>query len=601
LWSSIAFSEGDAGRESLFSLGAGARGMGMGRAFVSLSGDASATFWNPGATASIDKSEVMAFHTSLFLGTNYECLALSHPLGGIGVFSLSVGRVATDGIERRDEFNRLINEFSSSESQYGLSFARDIRFGLSGGLTLKAVTIDIGNVTGSGFGADLGFQYRPSFIKGVTVGAAFNDLVKPAVKLVSVKDEYQTINRFGISSQNRLFEDASSTVSLDLEKTLGRSVRFRAGLEMAFYRQFSLRLGYDDGRPTFGTGLLYNFARLDYAYENVEYLGGSHRISIAFAFGKSVAQAREENKARIIHEEKEKWQESLESERKSESETLTALADSLKDQEQYHQALGYYQRALALDAGSIRAKTMADSMMNLIVAKAVADAGDRKRKDLIAGRIESALNDFRQGRLNEAISKYDLLLEIDPENETVIDLLGAARETRQIEIKNRRIAARAYQEAGDYVNAIAAWNQLLALDRTDTETINSIDVLQDELKVGNLVTAALAAIENGRYAEAVGHLEQASNLKPQDKTIESLLMEARAKSAPLTTLEDIKLSPDQWKIYLSGLESYQASNYESALSSWKSLREFYPNNPELEKNISQAGQRLGVEGGIPQE
>ncbi len=570
--------------------------MGMGRAFVSLSGDASAPFWNPGATASIDKTEVMAFHTSLFLGTNYECLGLSHPLGEIGVFSLSVGRVATDGIERRDEFNRLIDEFSSSESQYGLSFARDIRFGLSGGLTLKAVMVDIGNVSGSGFGADLGFQYRPSFVKGVTVGAAFNDLIKPAVKLVSVKDEYQTVSRFGISSQNRPFKDASSTVSLDLEKTKGRSVRIRAGLEAAFYRQFSLRLGYDDGRPTFGAGLLYNLVRLDYAYEDVEHLGGSHRVSVAFAFGKSVAQASEENKARIIHEEKERWEESLESERKNKSNTYMDMADSLKDHGQYHEALDYYQRASALDSGFVEARAGADSMMARIVGRAVADAGDRKRKDLIAGRIESALTAFRQGRLNEAISNYDLLLEIDPENETLIDLLKTARETRREEIEDSRNTARTYQEAGDYVNAIAAWDRLLALDRTDTEAADSIDVLRKELEVGNLVTAALAAIEEGRYARAVSHLRKAAELKPQDKTIASLLKNARAKSAPLTTLEDIKSSPDHWRIYLSGLESYQANEYEKALNSWRSLRESYPNNPELEKNISQAEQRLAAEG-----
>lgn len=575
--------------------------MGMGRAFVSLEGDASAPFWNPGATALIDKTEVMAFHTSLFMGTSYQCLGLSHPLGDIGVFSLSAGRIGADDIERRDEFNRLIDQFSSSESQYGLSFARDIGFGFSGGLTLKAVTIDIGGVSGSGFGADLGFQYRPSLVRGVTVGAAFNDLIKPGVKLISVKDEYQTVTRFGISSQNILFRDARSTVCLDFEKTLDRSVRIRAGLEMTFYRQYSLRLGYDDGRPTFGAGLLYNFVNLDYAYEDVEFFGGSHRISVAFAFGKSVAQAREESRARIIHEEKEKWNEALESERMNEFRILMTSADSLKDQGQLQQALRYYQRAHALDIDSAEAHSMADSMMSRIIDQAVADAGDRKRRDLIAGRIESALNDFQQGRLNEAISKYDLLLEIDPGNQTVIDLLETARETRQNEITDRRNAARAYQEAGEYVNAIAVWDRLLALDRTDTEAANALNSLRNELKVGNLVTAALNAIENGRYARAVGHLKQAAELKPQDKTIESLLKDARAKSAPLTTLDDIKSSPDHWRIYLSGLESYQASEYEKALNSWQSLREFYPNNTELEKNIGQAEQRLAAEGGTPQE
>ena len=183
----------------------------MGRAFVALDGDASSPFWNAAALSKLDRPEVMAFHTTLFLDTKYDCFGLSYPFNEIGVVSLSMGRIGTDGIERRDIYNRLIDEFSSSESQFGLSYSRDIAYGFSGGLTMKAVTLDIGDDKGSGFGADLGLQYRPSFFKHGKLGMGLNDLIKPGIKLISVEDKYQTIARFGISSDYRVLKNAETT------------------------------------------------------------------------------------------------------------------------------------------------------------------------------------------------------------------------------------------------------------------------------------------------------------------------------------------------------------------------------------------------------
>jgi hypothetical protein len=47
------------------------------------------------------------------------------------------------------------------------------------------------------------------------------------------------------------------------------------------------------------------------------------------------------------------------------------------------------------------------------------------------------------------------------------------------------------------------------------------------------------------------------------------------------------------------LESYQSGDYQSALTNWESLKKFYPNNSDLDKNIAQARQRLSTEGGKP--
>lgn len=596
-----AYADGDAGRESPFELGAGGRGMGLGRAFVSLSGEAAAAFWNPAATALMDRSEFMAFHTALFMGTNYDCLALSHPVGNLGVFSVSAGRLGTGDIEQRDEFNRAIGSISSSESQLGLSYGKIIGFGLDGGITLKGVAVNIGDNAGYGFGADLGFQYRPRYFKGFALGLGFNDLVQPRIKLINNEDKFQTISRFGAAYSHDLSKNFGATIALETAKISGRSNQIRAGLETAFYNAYFLRLGYDRDRPTFGAGISYNMFKLDYAYENIDQFGGSHRVSLSFQFGPSLQQSQKNARAEIVREERLSWENSLSQQRTRDFNLFVARADSLRQAGRYQDAMSNYERALALDESSASAKAQSDSMMSLIIAQAVTNSRDEKREDLVAKRVEQALEDLKAGRYNEAISQYEIVLDIDPGNKSVTDLLESAKTARKTEIESSRARAGAFRAKGDFSNAILEWNKILALDPTDPQAKLSIDLSRNQLKADALVSSAINAMNSGKYTDAVDYLQQAHQIRPKDANINSLLTQARAKSAPATNLESIKAADTYWAVYLKGLESYQAGDYKSALQSWESLQEFYPNNPELEKNIAQARQRLLTEGGKGQD
>jgi len=601
LGASAAYAQGDAGRESPFSLGAGARGMGMGRAFAALPGDASSAFSNPAATALIDRNEFSAFHTSLFMGTNYDCLAFAYPVGLLGVFTLSAGRLGTGEIHQWDIYNRRGSDISSSDFLFGVSYGREVGYGFAGGVTLKGVGLEIGSDAGYSLGMDLGFQYKPKFIDGLNFGVGLGDLLQPHIKLRSVEDKYQTISRFGFSYSRDFAENFGGAIVTEMEKITGRDSRFHPGLELVFYESYALRAGYDHDRMTFGGGIIYNIFKLDYAYENIEFLGGSHRVSLGITFGKSVRKARDEVVVKAIETEKANWQKTLDQQRSSEFTGYLASADSLYGAGMYQDALLNYQRALAIDGASEKARIMADSSMNIIITSAASGARDQRREELISKRITAALEDMKAGRYNQGISQYELALEIDPANKQVGDLLKSAKTARSNEIENIRRRARSYRQSGDHSSAIVEWNRLLSIDPKDSEAISGIENSRDELHASDLVASALRAINDGNYPAAVSLLNEAQTIRPEDKAIQSLLSEARAKSAPATSLTDIKANADHWSIYLRGLENYQSGNYRNALTNWESLRQFYPNNSDLENNISQAKQRLAAEGGQEQE
>ena len=115
---------------------------------------------------------------------------------------------------------------------------------------IEGVGQEIGDNAGYGFGLDLGFQYQTPYVKGLVVGFSSNDLIQPSIKLVEVKDKYQTATRFGIAYGRTLRQNMAATAVFEIEKITGRDNKLHPGIEMAFYDKYFIRGGADDDRAT---------------------------------------------------------------------------------------------------------------------------------------------------------------------------------------------------------------------------------------------------------------------------------------------------------------------------------------------------------------
>src|ERR1044071_1299461 len=80
--------------------GAGARSLAMGRAFLAVSDDASATYWNPAAMTQIKRKEVMALQATLFQQTNYSFLSYVSPSARSGVWGFNLTKLTSGGFEK---------------------------------------------------------------------------------------------------------------------------------------------------------------------------------------------------------------------------------------------------------------------------------------------------------------------------------------------------------------------------------------------------------------------------------------------------------------------------------------------------------------------
>lgn len=273
--------DGDAGQAGNFlTYGAGARAIGMGRAFAGLADDATAVYWNPGGLTGISRNQAILQHAMLIDENSYEYLGYAHIFPYIGTLGAGLAMLNQPSAEGRDSYNEITDSFSNRQLAFLLGFGSDLTANFSAGGTLKVVNQTLMGSSASGFGLDFGLMYRPwPFLNA---GLVFQNLVAPAIQLKSETEHYPMNMTFGLSTrllENRLIAD------LDVSKNFEQDqIKPRFGVEITPVRDLFVRGGIDDAEINLGAGYRYQGFQLDYALglQTVEMM---HKVSLSYLFG----------------------------------------------------------------------------------------------------------------------------------------------------------------------------------------------------------------------------------------------------------------------------------------------------------------------------
>ncbi len=295
-------------------LGAGARSAGLGGTGVSISGDATAGYFNPAGLAEISYPQIALFHESRFSGIiNYDYLAGAYPVDAdqtvaVSAVRLGYGEIAdtraalvdndNDGeLDEDDRIDPNLVEYSGSSDWAFLgSYARRIDDKLSVGGSLKVIHRSIVDGSGWGIGVDLSARYRP--VPALSLAATLHDATKSLISWNTGHQEFIVPNiRLGVGYDLRLgeshrlspavdghlrFEGRSSATQVDLG--IG-SLDATGGLEYAYDESLFARIGYTDlEQITFGAGVRLPKLDIDYALTTegteLEGFGATHRVSL---------------------------------------------------------------------------------------------------------------------------------------------------------------------------------------------------------------------------------------------------------------------------------------------------------------------------------
>ncbi len=295
-------------------LGAGARALGMGSAYVALSFDATAIYWNPAgltpevsptrsrtdfdSRSSLPKREIHLQHAEQFGGSvNQDIFALRLPLRkggiGLGIVRAGVDGIALTGLEDPDRpigpDNRpvIIDRIGTADYVFRIAYGRHITDKLRLGAGIKVIRRDLSVGIGSGFGLDIGLLYLPT--STLRIGATIRDLTKTRIAFPDgISDRISPSLLIGFALQRRVpggdMTAGFSTHLNDKKTTLEKTRSIQLGIEYRLQHRLAFRLGYKDGHFTAGTGLQLHRFGVDLAFMEHDQLDNTYRISAILFF-----------------------------------------------------------------------------------------------------------------------------------------------------------------------------------------------------------------------------------------------------------------------------------------------------------------------------
>ncbi|MFA5140216.1 MAG: LysM peptidoglycan-binding domain-containing protein [Elusimicrobiota bacterium] len=276
-------------------LGAAARAIGMGNAFVAIADDGQAGYYNPAGLASLPRPELVSSYGRLYMGLDDGSslaagyAAYAHPLGNErGGLAVSWSNMSLSGAYQEDMFR--------------LSYGRDLSESWSAGMSLKWLMLKIGQDeytardpvfdyggkdSVSSVSMDMGTQLRLG--ENYRLGLALTDLNRPNIGF-SVQERVPLGFKLGAARVGKLLNLASDVSYRD------RDLKVFTGVERLLADRFCVRGGLGIGTRQFanisvGFGLVERFFRVDYAFlypvSGPSATAGSHRLGLSIPFGKA--------------------------------------------------------------------------------------------------------------------------------------------------------------------------------------------------------------------------------------------------------------------------------------------------------------------------
>ncbi len=278
-------------------IGISARAAGMGSAFTAVSNDATSLYWNPAGMVEQPRTLVTvntvvwpADIDVYFAGAVFNTPYLP------GSFGVSARALAMDPMVERtiyipDPQGESVRKFDAGDMSFGLSYATYFTDRFSAGFTGHFIHMGLADKSVEALAFDFGLLYRIG-IQGMRLGMMVQSL-GGEVDFDDRASKLPTAFKVGLSID--AFRSGAHTLLAtgEFAHPVDNKERMNVGMEYSFNRFCMLRSGYNIGYDTqklaWGVGFRIDTSQtsdigLDYAWEDLGYLGTSHRFSMNFSY-----------------------------------------------------------------------------------------------------------------------------------------------------------------------------------------------------------------------------------------------------------------------------------------------------------------------------
>jgi tetratricopeptide (TPR) repeat protein len=608
--SATAASAEQAGTQSPFRFGFGARDLALGGSDISGCDFSTAPFWNASRLALAPNTQVSVFHANLYeSGINYDYAGIVWPTLDFGAVGLGIARLGVNGIERRDAGNVLLGHFSDERFGVFLGYGRTLAgYDLGLTVTLEHHQVDTYSATSSpgiDFSITRRFPLALGWIRGAALTFDGGNLVNPTTDLVAETVRYP--RRYSGAASLVLRPAPSSLHSIRLSARLESSTRDEAtsalGAEYSIGSAIQMRGGFRGGNLSAGAGLGYRSFRFDYGLVGRD-LGGIHMFTLTSTFGTTVNERKRHRRERQEQEFQRVMVTQLQRQNSELVATLTHEGDSSLAAGAHEDAFRRFDRALFLartngvDTTAIAGK--ADAAQMLVQAA--------ERKHHYAYLLDSATACYESHEYLGSRYYAELAMREDPAGDSARVLQGlaiAALENitaRDQLIRSRLSVIDSLQAVGDNANALIAAEALSQFDPGNDDISLTIRRIRFEIHRAT----ANRYYAQGKTASALAALDSASALYPKHQWCDEFRATLRARQFSQRTVEaparaekpvtlSKELAAEADLAYREGKGAFESGNLGEAISAWERVERIAPGYESVRDYLVKAYRLMGVE------
>lgn len=615
-YSSLHAQKQDAGQESIFSYGVGARALGLGGAYIAAPNDASAVYWNPGGMDLLERKSATMFYSNLPLGGQYNFVAYVHPTLNFGTLGAAILRVGND-FQHVHTNGEILGDASFANTQFLFSYGKNLPLNLSAGLSIKieqqSFTLsDGGTLNGRGVGADFGLIYRPDFdmtlLQNTSLGVIIQNAIPPIIKAGNENQQIPRSYKFGFAKDLR-FRGRDDLVSLyaDLEYNVNKAPKFHFGTEYAYQGMAMVRAGFMDNVMVFGAGASVGQFQIDYSYGKFAtspLLEANHRISVTIEFGMTKDELLAQEQRRRDQEVADRVNFETRLRNQVEVQNNLDAANAFFRQGKYFDALIRYNAVKQLDPtneGAARGAQLAESKFeeeNRLreeerLKQKAADLNATRIKDYVDTQLKKGISFFNAGQYDRAVTEWEKALAEDPQNVTVQNWIGRTKQAIEDEISlllrdaDRLTAQGKYIEALDKYKEAQRTKQLDESARKKVET--EIAILQNRMNRDDAYQKGIAEYFKKNYVDALEYFDQALRLDPNNAQLREYWDKADARA----NAQDEPFANDYIKNqYKTAASLVFRKRYQEALDILLEIQKQQKYNRDILKLIDEAEEAL---------
>jgi hypothetical protein len=278
-----------------------ARSSSLAGSFVAMENDANLIFYNPAGISTITSPKASAGFFKYLLDINSGNVAYAQKYKDIGYFGIGIRYINYGTFDKFDESFNNLGTFTGNDFALSLGYANKYKNIINYGVNLKFIQSKYDEYSSTAIAADLGLFYSiPN--QSFNIGVSCLNLGAQLKSYIDTKEQLPLDVRFGISKKLEhlplTLNIGFSKLNEDYDNFFNRFRNLIIGGEFVLSDYVDLRIGYNNANRqdlktgtsigiagfSAGLGIKIESYTLDYAFNSLGNVGGTHRINIGYSF-----------------------------------------------------------------------------------------------------------------------------------------------------------------------------------------------------------------------------------------------------------------------------------------------------------------------------